>query len=198
MRSKRVLILAMIAMVGAACNGTGGDSPSTTVASEHAIDEPPADPAELAKVNLATAAFQDVRAAESAGYEAFLECFENSELGGMGQHYVNQALLDDAVDPAAPEAMVYEVTPEGLELAGVEYIVPGDLVDPEQPPQLFDRTFHLNEDLGVWVLHAWVWKDNPAGVFEDWNPKVRPCDTTVKAPDLPERLVEETATRTPV
>src|SRR5690606_17142716 len=31
---------------------------------------------------------------------------------------------------------------------------------------------HLNEPLGVYVLHAWVFKDNPAGIFEDWNPDV--------------------------
>ena len=54
----------------------------------------------------------------------------------------------------------------------VEYIVPGDFVDPAAPPELLGQTFHLNEALGVWVLHAWVWKDNPAGVFQDWNPEV--------------------------
>jgi hypothetical protein len=26
-------------------------------------------------------------------------------------------------------------------------------------------------------LHAWVWKDNPAGTFEMWNPGVH-CDET--------------------
>jgi len=24
-----------------------------------------------------------------------------------------------------------------------------------------------------WYLHAWVWTDNPSGLFADWNPKVR-------------------------
>jgi hypothetical protein len=27
----------------------------------------------------------------------------------------------------------------------------------------------------LWVLHAWVWKDNPTGVFQDFNPRVRLC-----------------------
>ena len=26
-------------------------------------------------------------------------------------------------------------------------------------------------------LHAWIWKDNPAGAFEMWNPSVH-CDET--------------------
>lgn len=23
-----------------------------------------------------------------------------------------------------------------------------------------------------WLLHVWVWKHNPNGMFEDWNPNV--------------------------
>ena len=34
---------------------------------------------------------------------------------------------------------------------------------------------HLNENLGVYVLHAWVWKYNPNGVFADFNPRVGDC-----------------------
>jgi hypothetical protein len=30
----------------------------------------------------------------------------------------------------------------------------------------------LNPALGWYILHAWVWKNNPAGMFEDWNPTV--------------------------
>jgi hypothetical protein len=25
------------------------------------------------------------------------------------------------------------------------------------------------------VIHAWIWKDNPSGIFQDYNPKVRLC-----------------------
>jgi hypothetical protein len=24
-------------------------------------------------------------------------------------------------------------------------------------------------------MHAWIWKDNPSGMFVDFNPKVRLC-----------------------
>lgn len=128
----------------------------------------------LGDVRRATARFHSVRQAERLGYEAFLDCFD-SDAGGMGQHYVNLTLLDGNVDARRPEAMVYEVTDRGLDLVAVEYIVPGDLVDPANPPTLFGQDFHLNAALGVWVLHAWVWRTNPSGVFADYNPLVAPC-----------------------
>ena len=30
----------------------------------------------------------------------------------------------------------------------------------------------LNPALGRYILHAWIWKPNPAGMFENWNPDV--------------------------
>lgn len=130
----------------------------------------------LDEVRKATAAFRSVASAEAAGYAAFLECFENPGVGGMGQHYVDFGALDGVVEATHPEAMVYEVRPNGeLVLVGVEYIVPGDLVDPANPPELFGHDFHENTTLGVWVLHAWIWKANPAGIFQDWNPNVGRC-----------------------
>jgi hypothetical protein len=116
-----------------------------------------------------------VSKAEAAGYEEFLSCFDSEE-GGMGQHYVDVSALDDKVRRNHPEALVYEVRPNGkLKLVGVEYIVPSDFVDPGDPPRLFGRDFHENPALGVWVLHAYIWKRNPLGMFEDWNPRVGAC-----------------------
>ncbi|MDT8305926.1 MAG: hypothetical protein RRC07_08325 [Anaerolineae bacterium] len=40
------------------------------------------------------------------------------------------------------------------------------------PPAILGQSLHLNEALGVYVLHAWIWLGNPAGVFADWNPNV--------------------------
>ncbi len=57
----------------------------------------------------------------------------------------------------------------------MEYIVPGGFVDPDNPPELFGEHFHENTALGVWVLHAWIWKANPDGVFADFNPEVGAC-----------------------
>ena len=127
---------------------------------------------DLAKVRRANEGYRSVAAAEAAGYEEFLECFE-SDAGGMGQHYVNLAALDTEVDPLHPEAMVYAVNDGQLELGAVEWIVPGTAED--APPRLFDHMFHYNSELEVWVLHAWLWERNPEGTFVDWNPNVGPC-----------------------
>lgn len=129
---------------------------------------------QLAAVRAATVGYKSVAAAEADGYVEFLGCFDSDE-GGMGQHYVDLGALDGTVQATHPEAMVYEVRGHSLELVAVEYIVPSPFVDPASPPVLFGQEFHLNAALDVWVLHAWVWKANPSGVFADWNPRVAAC-----------------------
>jgi hypothetical protein len=133
--------------------------------------------ADLAEVRRATVRYHDVSAAESDGYGEFLDCFD-SPAGGMGQHYVDLSSLDGSVDPLRPEAMVYEIGANGrLKLVAVEYIVPNAAPPAGQTtaPSLLGEEFHLNTGLNVWVLHAWIWKGNPSGVFEDFNPNVRSC-----------------------
>ena len=39
-------------------------------------------------------------------------------------------------------------------------------------PEVLGHPLYLNEALGVYVLHAWIFTENPAGVFEDWSPDV--------------------------
>lgn len=132
---------------------------------------------ELSQVRRATAAFHDVTEAEEAGYVRFLGCFD-SPSGGMGQHYVDLSALDGSVDALHPEALVYEVKTDGrLKLVAVEYIVPNAAPPAGQlnAPSLFGQQFHLNNALNVWVLHAWIWQANPAGMFEDWNPNIGAC-----------------------
>jgi hypothetical protein len=130
---------------------------------------------QLLRVKRATRAYADVAAAEAAGYVEFLDCFD-SEAGGMGQHYVDLAALDTTVVATHPESIVYEIGADGsLTMVAVEYIVPNSPEVAADPPMLFDRHFHLNTDLDVWVLHAWVWKKNPTGMFEDYNPRVAAC-----------------------
>lgn len=133
----------------------------------------------LAPVRAATAAFHRPEAAEAAGWSlvpGLDYCFQNPGVGAMGFHYINTNLLDTELDAAQPEAMVYAPDANGkLKLAGVEYIVPAAAWDGEghsELPALHGHSFHLNEALGVYVLHAWIWKHNPAGLFADWNPEV--------------------------
>lgn len=135
--------------------------------------------ADLKKVRKATAAFRQIPAAQAAGYDlvpGLDHCFENPGVGAMGYHYIDTSLLDLALDPLRPEAMVYAPVRKGkLKLAAVEYIVPAaawDAAGNTLPPMVLGRHLHLNAALGVYVLHAWIWKGNPSGVFEDWNPTV--------------------------
>lgn len=133
---------------------------------------------DLARVREATAQFHRPEAAQAAGYDlvpGLDYCFNKPGVGAMGYHYINIGILDTTVDLLNPEAMVYAPGPDGiLQLAAVEYIVPAALWDAEnnELPMLHGQHFHLNANLGVYVLHAWIWKNNPSGIFEDWNPNV--------------------------
>ena len=132
----------------------------------------------ITKVREVTAGFQHTAAARAAGYELIpgLDyCFQNYGMGGMGYHYINTSLLDTTVDVLHPEAIVYAQDVNGsLQLGAVKYMVPIAAWDAEQtdPPQLMGQNFHVHEKLGMYVLQAWIWMDNPSGIFEDWNPYV--------------------------
>lgn len=132
---------------------------------------------ELAKVRAATARYHDVSTAGPT-YQPFLPCMD-SAAGGMGRHYVDFTAVGDPGERAThPEALVYADTGQGLKLAAVEYIVPAGEVDPSNLPQLFGQTFHEVNVPGagdLFVLHVWIWKPNPRGIFQDYNPSVAPC-----------------------
>jgi hypothetical protein len=132
-----------------------------------------ADP--LAAVRRATAVYHNTDAAAAAGYVPLLACIDMPGVGGMGQHLADLAAFDGTVDPLHPEALVYEVRGDALRLVAVEYIVPQAAWSSAKPPSLFGQSFHRNDALGIWALHAWIWRPNPAGMFADLNPKVRLC-----------------------
>ena len=138
-----------------------------------------AGPSELSQVRAATARYHSITQADMAGYKSFLGCFDSSD-GGMGQHYVDQSIIDDGVaDPLRPEALVYEVDGSKLTLVGVEWVEVG--AASETPLVLFGEAFNYNPDLGVWALHAWIWRDNPDGMFADFNRKVADCPLMIPA-----------------
>lgn len=141
-----------------------------------ACGDSPTDPVDrdLAALREATESFQAFEASQSAGYTLlFMDmCMEDATLGGMGFHYVDTGLLDATVEVTAPEALMYESGPGGqLQLVGVEYVIPKDAWTSQTPPVLFGREFTLNA-FDLWALHVWAWKDNPSGLFADWNPNV--------------------------
>jgi hypothetical protein len=138
---------------------------------------------DLAEVRAAVAAYHHLESAQDAGWAlvpGLDHCFDNPGTGAMGYHYIDAASLDLTLDPLRPEALVYVPGPQGqLRLGAVEYIVPAAPWDElhGSPPTVLGRHLHLNEALGVYVLHAWIFEHNPAGMFEDWNPRVV-CPTT--------------------
>lgn len=129
---------------------------------------------DLARARAATARFQRFAAADDAEYDLlFLDmCMENQPTGGMGYHYVNVGLLDGVVEVERPEAVMYEPGPNGqLQLVGLEYVIPAAAWTSEDPPVLFGQELELNQ-FDLWALHVWIWKRNPSGIFEPWNPDV--------------------------
>jgi hypothetical protein len=141
----------------------------------------------LAAARAGTAPLHSNAAAQAAGYgllvdAAGIACIDRPGEGGMGIHYVNGALVgDDDVVAGAPELVVYEPTENGrLRLVAAEYVVFQAAWDATHasPPELFGREFELvpaGNRYGLppfYELHAWLWKHNPAGMFDDWNPRV--------------------------
>jgi hypothetical protein len=128
----------------------------------------------LAQLRRRTRPFQKPGAAAELGWGAKLtECMSLEGAGGMGFHYGNTALFDAVVQPLAPEILVYEPQRNGeLRFVAVEYAVPFDAWSSPQPPEVNGIPFHRNDTFQLWVLHVWIGRHNPSGMFEDWNPDV--------------------------
>jgi hypothetical protein len=142
---------------------------------------------DLAAAYAGTARYHHLDRAQAAGYGLLTDakgiaCIDNPGVGGMGVHYVNGDLVGDAkVNAATPEALVYEPQRNGrMRLVAAEYVVFQAAWDAEHSrrPRLFGQRFELlgaDNRYGLppfYELHAWLWKHNPRGFFDDWNPRV--------------------------
>jgi hypothetical protein len=118
----------------------------------------------LAALRQATEQYHDVNAAVASGRVDIHACVDH-----MGQHYADMQTIDGVQDPLYPEAMVYADDGKGhLRLVAVEWISP-------VPGFVGDRPLHFNKDFKVWILHAWIWSANPAGMYADMNPNIGDC-----------------------
>lgn len=125
------------------------------------------------------------------------------ELGGMGVHYFRPDLLgiqtretpvggtDATIDPNLPEVLVYEPQMDGsMQLVAAEYLVFQDAwtqAGNQAPPTLAGQPFaSMADDPNTPAdeahgftphheLHVWVHRDNPTGLFAEFNPGVT-CD----------------------
>lgn len=130
---------------------------------------------DLASLRRATAAFHDFEAASDAKWsEPITGCMSAGAEGAMGFHYGNVGLIDGVAEVNRPELLLYEPTRNGkLRLVGVEYIIPYAFHSRDSaPPVLFGQEFVQVDAFGLWGLHAWVWAENPNGMFAPWNPRV--------------------------
>jgi hypothetical protein len=120
---------------------------------------------ELASAMSSAARYHDVRKALGDGYQDIGVVLPN-----MGRHFLNESLLDATFEADRPELLVY--TPDSSVLVAVEYAVPIAL-SPQAPEGFTGQADEWVQFGGsLWTLHAWVWKDNPDGIFNPTNQRV--------------------------
>ncbi len=154
---------------------------------------------QLDTIRAATEKFRDVDVAVRAGYRQATE-----EVPNMGAHFVHPLWsLDGKFDPTRPEILLYVRGDDGeWELVGTSFVQSLLLAGFDHPeafvgpldnwhvhyelctgPTFTSRSAtqaECRKDGGVWVpaygwmIHAWVWVDNPLGVFTMWNPSIPP------------------------
>jgi len=137
---------------------------------------------DLASLRRVTAPFQDFNVASHAGWKTpITACMTDpGGAGGMGFHYGNTDLIDGTASVERPQLLLYEPEQNGrLRLVAVEYIIPYTFIPRSAtPPRLFNQDFQQVDAFQLWGLHAWVWKDNPSGIFAQWNPTVNCAHAT--------------------
>lgn len=140
----------------------------------------------LESARMATAKYQDRSIAIADGYRQI-----GSDFPAMGEHWIRVGLLfDGVVDPAHPEMLTYAFVSGKPQLLGVAFLLP--LLAGESAPDwpvpkekwhdhyrtLEDETslprHHAPGQEGdvprMTMLHAWIWLENPAGIFaaDNW------------------------------
>jgi len=122
---------------------------------------------ELQQARAATARYRNIENASNDGYADI-----NVVVPEMGFHYLKAANVDATFDFRKPEILVYNREEDGsATLVAVEYAVPLSLS--QNAPEGFTGNLDVwdrNTGFGLWLLHAWVWKYNPNGVFNPTNP----------------------------
>ncbi|MET9409414.1 hypothetical protein ABZX90_27160 [Streptomyces sp. NPDC002935] len=156
----------------------------------------PADPKamrDLVKAFVASVKYLDEKTALADGYVPHQCSADPAGHGSMGYHYFNESRYG-SLDPAKPAALLFEDGKNGKRrLAGVEWIV----VDADQNlktsgdrPSMFGGQKFEGPMPGHYPgmpihydLHVWLWKHNPSGLFNRWNPRVKcPAGSTHSSP----------------
>ena len=151
---------------------------------------------DLMRAKAATARFHDLSVAGDAGFGAFPagaplhECIASLDnTGAMGFHWLNPANLNTNLDPTTPQVLVYAPDKHGrLKLAALEYVIFQDAWfgaghPADSMPSLFGQMFMPNDGTRFQIppffaLHVWLFQDNPAGMFQPFNPNVSCANAT--------------------
>ncbi len=187
------LVLPMAAQAPGATATAHRDSAATT--HHQSAVAPGARPSPVAAARDATRVVRSFVTAKRHGYGLFkdvfgIACIEANpmppmpSIGGMGIHFVKGSLVGDGgVLLKHPEALVYARQNGHRRLVALEYVVLRKAWNREHSynaprPRLYGEPFNFTpagNRFGLppyYSLHAWVWKHNPAGMFEMFNPNV--------------------------
>jgi hypothetical protein len=116
--------------------------------------------------------------------------------GAMGIHFVNLTIRG-APDPMKPNVLIYEPVGKELRLVAVEWLVPLT-ADTKKRPSLFDKPFDgpmegheplIPKAYVHYDLHAWLFKDNPLGMFAPTNPDVNCEGYDFSLLEMPTRMM---------
>ena len=189
MRPAALLLLAALAALAVPAARAQHDHALHAVPA--AAPSTPATEALVARLRASTAVFQDLSAAIEAGYRPL-----GPDMPNMGEHWVNPGLaIAPEIDLDAPAVLTYVRVGGRPVLTGVAYtrpVRPGEaLPDPPLPTAWHYHAADLEMEAhglvphghggategatgGVAItgvrlamIHAWVWAENPVGVFRD-------------------------------
>jgi hypothetical protein len=134
---------------------------------------------DLAVAREATERYRRMDLVLADGFSPLFECISDPSAGAMGVHYVQAERFDSRLEVSEPEALVFEPQADGRrELVAIEYIIPAAAWSGSEPPTFLGQALQYKTSVGLhevdpyYELHAWVWEDNPSGMFADWNPEV--------------------------
>ena len=162
--------------------------------------------AQLDALRKAMAKYQDYKVAVRDLYLSTVGCVHYSgeklpgrmeyPKGAMGIHFVSFA-IQGPPDPMKPNVLIYEPVGKKLKLVAVEWLVPLT-PDTKERPSLFGQPFMgpmegheplIAKEFVHYDLHAWLFKDNPHGMFAATNPKVNCKGYHHSLLELPTKMV---------
>jgi len=115
--------------------------------------------------------------------------------GAMGVHFVNLT-IQGPPDPMKPNVLIYEPVGGKLKLVAVEWLVP--LSAATERPSILGQPFQgpmegheplIPQGFHHYDLHAWLFKDNPLGMFSPTNPDVTCDEADFAILEMPTKLV---------